>query len=295
MSFKQGMKSTFRSEGADCAATIYYPDNKAERTPAILMIHGWGGIQLVLFKDFIRRFNEAGYAVMTFDYPGWGASSGLPRNRINPWERVRVSDSALTHLKSQNEIDENRIVVWGTSFGGGHAIDLAAEHPEIAGVIAHVPMLNGMAAVAAVPFLRMLRFSLDITLDLINPFKRRYIPVVSPEGEYSTMDRDGAGRLEDWVNEELEGKYDNRVTAASLLTMAPYQPGRNLHRIQVPGLIVGALRDTVAPFNEASVRSKVGSNISISTIDANHFDPYLQPWFEDNVTNQLAFLKQVIG
>ena len=156
-------------------------------------------------------------------------------------------------------------------------------------------MLNGLAAVAAVPFMRMLRFSLDIALDLINPFKRRYIPIVSDEGGYSTMDRDGAGRLQDWVDEELNGKYDNRVTAASLLTMGPYQPGRNLSRITIPGLIVGALHDTVAPFDEVKVRRKAGENFTIITIEGNHFDPYLQPWFEENVSNQLAFLKRVLG
>ncbi|QQD24187.1 alpha/beta fold hydrolase [Venatoribacter cucullus] len=295
MTFNNGVKSTFTAEGMECAATLFGADDKGRQAPAILMIHGWGGTQLVLFKDFIRRFNDAGYAVMTFDYPGWGASPGIPRNRINPWERVRVADAALAHLKSMDRIDEDRIVIWGTSFGGGHAIDLAAEHPEVAGVVAHVPMLNGLAAVAAVPFMRMLRFSLDIALDLINPFKRRYIPIVSDEGGYSTMDRDGAGRLRDWVDEELNGKYDNRVTAVSLLTMGPYQPGRNLSRITIPGLIVGALHDTVAPFDEVKVRRKAGENFTIITIEGNHFDPYLQPWFEENVSNQLAFLKRVLG
>lgn len=295
-----GRKSTFRAEGVACAATVYHPandssDKPAKATSAILMIHGWGGTQLILFKDFIRRFTEAGYAVMTFDYAGWGASEGLPRNTINPWARVRTAEAALAHLKAQQDVNQDQIVVWGTSFGGGHAIDLAAEHPELAGVIAHVPMLNGMAAVKAVPIPRLMRFGFDIAKDLLNPFGRNYIPVVSAPGEYSTMDRDGAGRLEDWVMHELDSPYDNRVTAASLLTMGPYQPRKNLKRLSMPGLIIGALRDTVAPFNEAAVRSQVGKHIAISTIDANHFDPYLAPWFEDNVSNQLGFLGDVLG
>jgi len=296
VSFKNnGKKSTFNYKGDLCAATTFYPEGEASHLPGILMIHGWGGIQMVLFQDFIRHFNNAGFAVMTFDFPGWGDSAGWPRNTINPWERVRVADAALSHMKSNERIDSDRIVAWGTSFGGGHAIDLAANHPELAAVVAHVPMLNGMAAVKAVPVTRMLRFSVDIAQDLLNPFGRKYLPVVSPEGEYSTMDRDGAQRISDWVDEHMDGKYDNRVTAASLLTMGWYQPHRNLKHLKIPTLIIGALRDTVAPFNEEAVRRQVGGNTIIETIDANHFDPYLPPYVNDNVARQLKFLNEVIA
>lgn len=289
-------KSTFDFHGDQCAATLWLPEPTSNDLPmpAIMMIHGWGGIQLVLFKEFIRRFNEAGYAVMTFDFPGWGDSAGWPRNRINPWERVRVADAALAWLKAQNDIDAARIAVWGTSFGGGHAIDLAAEHPELAAVVAHVPMLNGLAAVKAVPFSRLLRFSVDIATDILNPIGRNYLPVVSPEGEYSTMDRDGADRIMQWAVDNLDAQYDNRVTASSLLTMGFYHPRRNLKHIGMPGLIVGALRDSVAPFNEAAVRAQVGSNVRITTIDANHFDPYLPPYVDDNISRQLQFLDDVL-
>jgi len=293
----QGVKTTFLFKGDACAATTFYPDNTAENTdkaPAILMIHGWGGIQMVLFKEFIQRFRNAGFAVMTFDFPGWGDSSGWPRNRINPWERVRVADAALAHLKSDELIDSSKIVAWGTSFGGGHAIDLAANHPELAAVVAHVPMLNGLDAVKAVPLTRMLRFSVDIALDIINPLGRKYLPVVSPEGDYSTMDRDGAQRIADWVDDHMDGKYDNRVTAASLLTMGWYHPRLNLKNIRIPGLIVGALRDTVAPFDEAAVRRQVGSNFRINTLDANHFDPYLPPFVDGNIDAQLEFMKEIV-
>src|SRR5690554_7501751 len=91
---------------------------------------------------------------MTFDYRGWGESEGVLRNAINPKQRVRDANAALEHLKSFPEIDSKKIVLWGSSFGGGHVIELAAEHHDLLGAIAHVPMLNGMLAVRAVPPLR---------------------------------------------------------------------------------------------------------------------------------------------
>lgn len=292
----QSTKSSFIVQGDQCAATLWTPEGSKEtdKLPAILMIHGWGGIQMVLFKEFIRRFNDAGFAVMTFDFPGWGDSAGWPRNQISPWKRVRTAGAALAHLKQQNNIDATRIVAWGTSFGGGHAVDLAANHPELAGVVAHVPMLNGLSAIKAISIPRILRFAVDITRDIINPFGQRYIPVVSPEGEYSTMDRDGAERIINWVDEHMDGKYDNRITARSLLTMGFYHPRFNLKNIKIPALIIGALQDSVAPFNKKAVEKIVGENAQIHTLDANHFDPYLPPFIDDNIARQLEFLKSIV-
>ncbi len=285
-------KDRFESHGCQCAATLHLPPDFSGGVPAVLMMHGWGGIQLMLVKEYIRCFNQAGLAVMTFDYPGWGDSEGLPRGRINPWKRVRTGESALAFLKAQREIDASRIFLWGSSFGGGHAVDLAAEHPELAGVIAQVPMLDGLDAVTAVPFTRLLRFGLDITRDLLNPFATHYLPVVSAPGEYSSMDRDGAIRAQQWTEHNLPQAYDNRVVASSMLWMGFYRPMRNLHRISVPALVIGATKDTVAPFDEKKVRKAVSATTEVHTLEADHFDPYLQPCFSQNITLQLSFLKK---
>jgi len=98
----RAIKSTFTAEGALCAATLYVPQGTApdQALPAILMVGGWGSIQRALTSSFTHRFVEAGFAVMEFDYPGWGDSGGFPRQGINPWRRTRVADTALAHLKS---------------------------------------------------------------------------------------------------------------------------------------------------------------------------------------------------
>ena len=127
-------KSVFYSDGVQCAASLYTAgDHEYSATnpmPAILMVHGWGGVQGALTAPFLAAFTAAGFAVMTFDYPGWGASAGLPRNCINPTRRVGNVDAALTHLKQQPGIDGHKIVLWGTSFGGGHVVDV---HERVVG------------------------------------------------------------------------------------------------------------------------------------------------------------------
>jgi pimeloyl-ACP methyl ester carboxylesterase len=265
------------------------------------MVHGWGGVQDALTLPFYEPFNQAGFAVMTFDYSGWAKSEGTPRNVINPWQREREVEAALEHLRSLPDIDPDRIVLWGTSFGGGHVVRTAAKHPELLGAITQVPMLDGTAAVKAVPPLRMLRFGLYALADLVggrrNPV---YVPVVAPEGEWASMDRDGAGEaMQKALHALLEyggpepAVYDNRVAARSLLTMGLYRPFKSLKDVTIPILVVGATRDTVAPFVEGKIRALNNPNITMEKLDANHFDPYFKPALSTNLRYQLAFLRDL--
>jgi dipeptidyl aminopeptidase/acylaminoacyl peptidase len=54
---------------------------------------------------------------MTFDYKGWGDSEGT-RNRLAPYSRVMDVQAAMTYLGCQPEVDEERIGLYGTSYGG---------------------------------------------------------------------------------------------------------------------------------------------------------------------------------
>ncbi|MES1952691.1 putative hydrolase, alpha/beta fold family [Salinisphaera sp. S4-8] len=287
---------SFESQGTTCAATLHLPEESDHQPlPTIVMVHGWGGTQLLLVTHFIEAFNAAGFAVLTFDYPGWGDSEGTPRHTINPWKREQVVEHAIAHARTLDQVDENRIVLWGTSFGGGHVVKIASRHPELCGAIAQVPMLDGIRAVTAVPFTRMLRFGWDMARDLARPGRTHYIPAIAPKGEYASMDRDGASRIDAWVASHLDEEYDNRVSAASLATMGFYRPFKYLKSIRIPTLIIGATRDTVAPFDRRKVESQASDQVSVKTIDANHFDPYLQPWYDTNIGLQLEFLRALVS
>lgn len=112
------------------------------------------------------------------------------------------------------------------------------------------------------------------------------------------MDRDGAAEamhqaLQDLLDAEgpEAATYDNRVAARSVLTMGLYRPFKTLKQVKVPILVVGATRDTVAPFVEAKIRALNNPNVSMEKIDANHFDPYFDPALSTNLGYQLAFLR----
>lgn len=289
----KALKSTFMAEGALCGATLYRPEDAPpdQELAAILMLGGWGSVQRAMTSSFAHSFVEAGFAVMEFDYPGWGDSGGFPRQGIDPWRRTRVADTALVHLKSRPGVAAHRIVLWGTSFGGGHVVDLASQHPELKGAIIQVPMLDGLAATLATPPLRLIKMAAMGLLDMIMPGRPLYLPTLSRKGEFGTMDRDGA-----WDAMEIalaawgDRAYDNRVAARSVHTMPFYRPWRRLKHVKIPMLMIGATGDTVAPFVADKVRRVGNPQVQVIEIDANHFDPYFDPLFPQVLAHQLRFL-----
>ena len=291
----RSIKSTFMAEGALCAATLHLPQDTApdQQLPAILMVGGWGSIQMALTSSFTHSFVEAGHAVMEFDYPGWGDSGGFPRQGINPWRRTRVADTALVHLKSQQQVLAHDITLWGTSFGGGHVVDLATQHPELKGAIVQVPMLDGLAATFATPPGRLIKLIGLGLMDQLKPGAPITIPTLGREGDFATMDRDGGwDAMASALAAYPDHKYDNRVAARSVLTMPLYRPWLRLKDVQIPMLMIGATGDTVAPFVSDKVKRVGNPNVQVIEVDANHFDPYFDPLFPQMLAHQLAFLRR---
>src|SRR5690554_7190857 len=84
------------------------------------------------------------------------------------------------------------------------------------------------------------------------------------------MDRDDAYQAMMLAKEATKSDYDNRVTARSLLNMGPYRPGKRLKDIRVPLLIIGGTRDSVAPFDENTIRKANNPCIQIRTRSEEH-------------------------
>lgn len=284
----------FLSQGVRCAFTLRKPAGEGP-APAVLMMHGWGGVQQNWVPPFYTRFLELGFAVMTFDYRGWGASEGLPRQVIRIADRLEDAEAALSFLKAQAAVDPGRVVLWGTSLGGGFACTLAARHPELMGAIAQVPMLDGRAAARITPVADKVRLGLRAIADVFRGGRPLYVPIYAPPGGLGTMTRDNAyqRKLE---CERLYGRgADNLIAARSILTMGPYRPLDCLADIGIPLLILAGRRDTISPFDAQAVRSRVGANVEVQSLDANHFDAYLPPVLADNLAIQSRFLQRLLA
>ena len=170
---------TFYSEGHELSGDLYLPDNlpKGDKRAGVVLCHGYTGVKDLYLPDNARVLNEAGYVVLTFDYKGWGKSAGT-RSRLAPLSRVADVQAALTFLGLQDSVDEDRLGIYGTSYGGATVVWTAAVDQRVKCVVSCVGIGNGAR------WMRSVRRP-DEWVDLLARSKKdREVRVLTGKSEY---------------------------------------------------------------------------------------------------------------
>jgi uncharacterized protein len=97
----------------------------------ILYFHGNdGNVSTSVGETALLR--ELGYGVLVIDYRGYGQSDGKFPSEATVYEDA---EAALAALVEDWQVKPRDICVYGHSLGAAVAIDLAAKHPELGGLI----------------------------------------------------------------------------------------------------------------------------------------------------------------
>jgi pimeloyl-ACP methyl ester carboxylesterase len=100
-------------------SALYLPNPVAHFT--ILLSHG-NMADLGLCLPLAQQMHAQGFALLVYDYPGYGTSDGAPSEQ----GVYGAIDAAYEFLTVQRQIPPHRIVAYGRSLGGGPTIDLAS-------------------------------------------------------------------------------------------------------------------------------------------------------------------------
>jgi dienelactone hydrolase len=136
---------TFTSGGATCAAwhlpatTDAYAGEHGR--PCVVIAHGFGGTRDTGLLDYAEGFAQAGIDAFVFDYRGFGASDGTPRQLVSYRRQRQDYHAAIAAARNLSGVDPDRIVLWGTSYSGGHVIAVAATDKRVAAVISMTPAM----------------------------------------------------------------------------------------------------------------------------------------------------------
>ncbi|MFX5701388.1 alpha/beta hydrolase, partial [Acinetobacter baumannii] len=74
-------------------------------------------------------------ACLVFDYRYFGDSEGQPRQLLDIKSQLEDWKAAIAYARSLPNIDKNKIILWGSSFSGGHVLATAAQDANICAVV----------------------------------------------------------------------------------------------------------------------------------------------------------------
>jgi len=286
----------FRSDGLACRGWHFRPSREG-KAPCVILAHGFCGVKEMRLDAYAERFAGAGVHALVFDYRHFGASDGEPRQLLDIPKQLEDWRAAVRHARSLPGVDPERIVLWGTSFSGGHVLVTAVEDGRIAAVISQVPHVDGLASARAAGVVQGLRLGAAALRDAWNGLRNRgplYVPAVGRPGELAAMT--APGEYEAVQRLIPEGAQINQQVAARVfLSLGLYSPGRRAPELTVPWLVQVATRDATTPPEPAIRAARAAPRGELLTYDVRHFDVYVQPGFERTIADQLAFLGRHLG
>ncbi len=281
----------FASAGVTCRAWLYLP-NATTPAPIIVMAHGFGGIREMRLDAYAERFRAAGYACLVFDYRHFGVSDGEPRQLLDVQRQLADWAAAIAFARSRRDVDAERIVLWGSSFSGGHVLSAASRDSDIAAVVAQCPFTDGLVSVLAMDRLHALRVGMRAVADVAACIAGRppvMLPIVGVPGSVAMMTApDAAPAMAAMVPPNIE--WRNEVAARVALQVIRYRPGRNAAKVRCPLLACVCSEDSVAPADATLQYLEKAPQGDIRLYAEGHFDIYDGAAFEQLVSDQIQFL-----
>jgi pimeloyl-ACP methyl ester carboxylesterase len=247
---------------------------------------------------FAGRFNDAGFAVLAFDYRCFGESGGRPRQVARIRDQLADWQAAIACAASLPGVDPAKLAIWSFSASGGHVFRVAARNPRLAAAIAQTPNADGPAAARNAARhqkpLAMARFVgcgiLDALGGLIG-LPPRLVPLTAEPGTVALLTTPDA--LDgDWaLNAESHPDWRREVAARSALRTGLYRPGRAAPRVRCPLLVVVCDQDQSALAEPAARAARRAPHGELVRLPGGHYAPFLGA-HERAVQAELSFLRQ---
>lgn len=289
---------TFESEGVPIAAFFYPGEGPGPgRRPCVVLGHGLGAVKEARLTAFAERFAAAGLACLAFDYRHFGESGGEPRQLVDIRRQQDDWRAAIAFARSLERVDPDRVGLWGTSFSGGHVLEVAAGDGRVRAAVVQVPFVDGLASIRSVGVRHLLRLTGAGIRDVLRQATRRpphLVPLIGPPGSLGFM-----------TTPESEPGYRaivtdaptwrNEIAARLALRIGMYRPIRSAPKIRCPVLYVVGLRDSLTPANATMQAFRRTPDARLYLLPVGHFDAYVGAWFEEVVPLETAFLTQKLA
>jgi len=272
----------FISEGRVLKGWLFRPSTGEDTVPVIVMAHGLSCVKEQYLDRYAAVFAEAGFAVLLYDHANFGASGGEPRQEVDPVLQRRGYRDAISFAQTVSWIDPTRIAIWGTSFSGGHVLEVAAIDRRVKCVVSQVPTISGFQSAHR-------RTRADLVPTLLTRFEEdraaRFrgeapvmLPAVSDDPSIACAMAGADSYAFFTATSAFAPNWRNELTLRSAEMARENEPGIHIARISpTPLLMIVAEQDVLTATDlclqayEQALQPK-----QLVMVPGGHFDPYVQ-------------------
>ncbi|MGF1662752.1 MAG: alpha/beta hydrolase [Kineosporiaceae bacterium] len=272
---------SFRSEGVVCRGWLFTPEGAppADGWPAVVTANAFSSVKEIHMSAVGERLAAAGIAVLVFDYRTLGASDGEPRQQIVPHDQLDDLRNAVSWIRARDDVDADRIGLWGVSLGGGHVLHLAAFDPRVRAVVAVLPAINQwrnfLSAMPREAFRGFLTMVTDARQAAYGTDDVAYLPLVAPPPDRALMPPE-AYAFYTQAQRTTAPNWRNEVAVSSLEHFVAYDPAGAVELISPSALLlIAAAEDAVIPLSLIEdAYSRAGEPRRLLTLPCGHTDVY---------------------
>ena len=300
---------TFMVQGTTCRGRIFIPHidresnvlKSSEPTRMIVMAHGFCCLQTFEpMNTLVRAFVVAGISCCTFDYRGFGESdtpSSSSWQYIDPIMLLEDWREAIRDISRRYQ--HASIGLWGTSFSGGHVIQMASEHRsdsprELSGGVVVQAVVSWVGCMnydgSRLPTsLSKTRFLWEYARSLLSP--KRMLKVCGARGEVCVCDGPvEVAEIAALASSRGDVEWANAAPPSTFLRCMGYAPGKKAPQVDCDVLFIAAGQDIITPpeyIQEAAALAPKSELLMVP--EAHHCEIYFLPLLTQVVERTVAF------
>jgi dienelactone hydrolase len=275
----------------DIAAWLWHPEGA---TGAVVLGHGLSAVHDQRLTAYAERFAAAGLAALVFDYRHFGSSGGQPRQLFSIATQLADWQIALEHARALPGI--RRVGLFGSSFGGGHALTLAAEN-GVQAVALQCPMTDGFKASLLAPKATAAKLTKLALQDAGGArFGRapKLVKAVGAPGEVAMMSAPDSVPGFASITPP-DSVWVNAISARAGLEILRYRPGTKASQVGCPLLVCVCEQDSLVDVRASERVAHDAPQGELARYPIGHFEIYNGDWFEKAVTRQTEFFTRYLS
>jgi len=295
----------FKSQDAILRGRLYLPDNKSEKSPVVIMAHGFTTtINGMTADKYAEKYREAGFAILLYDHRNLGISDGEPRQDINPWVQCRGFIDCIDFAFTLPEIDSEKIAIWGCSLSAEEVFIVGSIDERVKAIVAMVPSLGNVLP-PKIQNDKIFEFAKEVILsdNILNRsrtfMEQTLVVSTDPKGSPAAIDRLTAYRWFIEYGGRFGTKWKNLVSWSDVDRPAGYHDVHFAPHLKAPILMIVAKNDEMEYSNDKvtyEVYKKITQPKEWLDIDGGHFGLLYYPsaLFDKSSKAQIGFLNKYL-